>query len=58
LHIEHIVEREFPFMALFQVFPQRKDLDLELFYFLYMVCGNISTRESRKIIVKETRQSM
>ena len=40
LHTQDIVECEFPFMTLFQVFLQRSDLGLELFDFLYMVSLN------------------
>jgi hypothetical protein len=52
----HIVEFGFPFMTLYQVFLQRKDLGLELFDFLYMVSNNTSTRGSRSFIVRATRQ--
>ena len=57
LHTQHLVKCGFPFMTLFQVFLQRKDLGLELFYFLYMVSRNTSTRGSRSFIVGATRQS-
>jgi hypothetical protein len=57
LHTQHLVKCGFPFMTFFQVFLQRKDLGLELFYFLYMVSRNTSTRGSRSFIVRATRQS-
>ena len=57
LHTQHLVEFVFPFMTLFQIILQRSDLGLELFYFLYMVSSNRSTRGSRSFIVRETRQS-
>jgi hypothetical protein len=44
-----------PFLRLYQVFLQRRDLDLELFDLLYMVSSNISTRGCRSFIVRETR---
>jgi hypothetical protein len=56
LHTQHIVEFEFPFMTLYQVFFQRSDLGLELFDFLYMVSNNTSTRGSRSFIVRATRK--
>jgi hypothetical protein len=56
LHTQHIVEFRFPFMTLYQVFIQRRDLGLELFDFLYMVSNNTSTRGSRSFIVRATRQ--
>jgi hypothetical protein len=46
LHSQHIVEFGFPFMTLYQVFLQRRDLGLELFDFLYMVSNNKSTTPS------------
>src|SRR5215203_5809543 len=54
LHTQHLVKCGFPFMTLFQVFLQRKDLGLELFYFLYMVSRNTSTRGSRSFIIRAT----
>jgi hypothetical protein len=57
LHTQYLVKCGFPFMTLFQVFLQRKDLGLELFDFLYMVSRNTSTRGSRSFIVRATRQS-
>ena len=57
LRTQHLVKCGFPFMTLFQVFLQRKDLGLELFYFLYMVSRNTSTRGSRSFIVRAIRQS-
>jgi hypothetical protein len=56
LHTQHIVEFGFPFMTLYQVFLQRRDLGLELFDFLYMVSNNTSTRGNRSFIVRATRQ--
>ena len=46
LHTQDILECEFPFMTLFQVFLQISDLGLELFDFLYMVSLNTSTHGS------------
>src|SRR3954470_987650 len=57
LHIQNIIECGFPFMTLFQVIPQRGDLGLKIFDFLYMVSRNTSTRGSRIFIVRATRQS-
>jgi hypothetical protein len=56
LHTQHIVEFGFPFMTLYQVFLQRRDLGLELFDFLYMVSNNTSTRGSRSFIIRATRK--
>jgi hypothetical protein len=56
LHSQHIVEIGFPLMSLYQVFFQRRDLGLELFDFLYMVSNNTSTRGSRSLIFRATRQ--
>ena len=56
LHTQHIVKCALPFMTLYQVFLQRSDLGLKVFYFLYMVNGNKSTRGSRSFIVRATRQ--
>ena len=56
LHTLHIVKCALPFMTLYQVFLQRSDLGLEVFYFLYMVSDNTSTRGGRSIIVRATRQ--
>jgi hypothetical protein len=43
LHTQHLVKFAFPFMTLYQVVLQRRDLGLELFDFLYMVSNNTST---------------
>jgi hypothetical protein len=56
LNTQHMVKFGLPFMTLYQVFLQRSDLGLELFYFLYMVSNNTSTRGSRSFIVRATRQ--
>jgi hypothetical protein len=56
LYTQHIVEFGFPFMTLYQVFLQRRDLGLELFDFLYIVSNNTSTRGSRSFIVRATRK--
>src|SRR6187399_3663835 len=56
LHTQDIVECGLPFMTLFQVFLQGRDLGLELFDFLYMVSINTSTRGSIGFIVRATRQ--
>jgi hypothetical protein len=56
LHTQHIVDFGYPFMALYQVFLQRRDLGLKLFDFLYMVSNNTSTRENRSFIVRATTQ--
>ena len=55
LHTQHIVECGLPFMTSFQVFLQRSDLGLELFYLLYMVSDNTSTRGSGCFIDRATR---
>ena len=54
LHTQHIIKCGL-LMTCFQVFLQRSDLGLELFYFLYMVSDNTSTRGSRCFIVRSTR---
>ena len=56
LHTQHIVKFGFPFMTLYQVFLQRSDLGLEIFYFLYMVSDITSTRGSRSFIDRTTSQ--
>ena len=56
LHTQHVVKCGLPIMTLFQVFLQRSDLGLEVFYLLYMVSGNKSTRGSRSFIVRATRK--
>src|SRR4051794_3428089 len=56
LPIHDLVKCGLPFMTLFQVFLQRSDLGLELFYFLYMVSNNTSTRGSISFIGRATRQ--
>ena len=55
LNTQHFIKFGLPFMTFYQVFPQRSDLGLELFYFLYMVSNNTSTRGSRCYIVRATR---
>jgi hypothetical protein len=57
LHTQYTIKCGFPFMIFFQVFLQRSDLSLELFYFLYMVSINTSTRGIISFIDRETRQS-
>jgi hypothetical protein len=57
LHTQHFVKCGFPLMTLYQVFLQRSDLGLELFYFPYMVSDNTRTRGSRNFIARATRQS-
>ena len=54
LSTQHLVKCGLPFMTLFQVFLQRRDLALELFDFLYMVSDITSTRGSRSFIVRAT----
>src|SRR6187399_25308 len=56
LHTQDIIECGLPFMTLFQVFLQGRDLGHELFDFLYMVSINTSTRGSICFIVRATRQ--
>ena len=58
LHTQTFVECDLPLMTLFQVISQRSDLSLELFYLLYMVSFNKSTRGSRCYIVRATRNGM
>src|SRR3954468_9914357 len=58
LHTQDFVECGLPLMTLFQVILQRSDLIFELFYFLYMVSFNKSTRGSRCYIVRATRHGM
>ena len=57
LHTQHFVKCTLPFMTLFQAFLRKSGLGLELSSFLYMVSDNTSTRKSRCIIVRSTRQS-
>ena len=56
-HPQHIIKCGRPFMTLDQVFLQRSDLGLEIFYFLYMVSDNTRARVSRCIIIRATRQA-
>jgi len=55
LNTQHTVKFGLPFMTLYQVFLQRSDLGLELFYFLYMVSNKKSTRGSMSFIIRATR---
>jgi hypothetical protein len=48
----------FPFMTLYQVLVQRRDLGLELFDFPYMVSNNTSIRGSGSFTVRATRQGL
>ena len=56
LHTQDIVECGLPFMTLFQVFLQGRDLGLDLFDLINMVSINTSTRGSIGFIVRATRQ--
>src|SRR5664279_5424238 len=56
LHTQHIIKCGLPFMTLFQVFLQRSDLGLELFYFLCVVSIKTNTRGSICFIARATRQ--
>ena len=54
LHTQDLVECGLPFMTLFQVLLQRRDLGLVHFSLPYMVSNNTSTRGSGSFIVGAT----